>query len=122
MSELVPGKSALERAKLIASQLYQSTPDLFENHKSRLLSTKVPPPKWESPRLTCNTDDDMARCVEVAKEFIKAKWDLLNLNEQLDSVKSRHIQQELDFEKQIEDLSKCIQTPVLDLVKLRSWS
>lgn len=62
----------------------------------------------------------MARCVEVAKEFIKAKRDLLNLNEQLDSVKSRHIQQELDFEKQIEDLSKCIQTPVLDLVKLRS--
>jgi hypothetical protein len=62
----------------------------------------------------------MARCLEVAKDFIKAKQELLNLNERLDSLKSRHIQQELDFENQITDLSKRIQTPVLDLVKLRS--
>ena len=64
----------------------------------------------------------MARCLEVAKDFIKANQELLNLNEWLDSLKSRHIQQELDFESQITDLSKRIQTPVLDLVKLRSRS
>lgn len=64
----------------------------------------------------------MARCMEIAKDFIKAKRELLNLNEQLDSLKSRHIQQELDFESQITDLCKRIQIPVLDLVKLRSRS
>jgi hypothetical protein len=50
----------------------------------------------------------MIRCMELAKEFIRAKQNLINLNEQLESLKSSHIQQELDFEKQIEDLRKRI--------------
>jgi hypothetical protein len=122
MSELVPGKSALERAKLIASQLYRSTPDLFHNHKSSLLSSNLNPQNYECPRPTSSTEDDMVRCVEVAKEFIRAKRILINLNEQLESLKSRNIQQELEFERQIEDLRKRIETPVLDLVKVRSRS
>ena len=108
MSDLVPGKSALERAKLIASQLYRSTPDLFHNHKSTILSSNLNPTKFESPRPTSSTEEDLVRCIEFAKDFIRAKQNLIKLNEQLETLKSHNIQQELEFERQIEDLNKRI--------------
>jgi hypothetical protein len=46
--------------------------------------------------------------MEYAKDFIRAKQNLINLNEQLETLKSRNIQQELEFERQIEDLNKRI--------------